>query len=113
MKKQPMQTSRPLTLPIPDQPTLQLPAYQASKRRRPRSQRPTLLFLYLIGDALLINLAFIAAYFIRYEVQGGYNLTDQTIGLYYTPFENYLFFELSITLGLLFILWLKGVYRMR
>src|SRR5581483_10694490 len=102
MKKQP-QSSRPLTLPIPDQPTLPLQAFPPPKRRRTRSQHPALLFLILLGDALLINLAFIVAYFVRYQVQGGYNLTDQTIGLYYIPYENYLSFEISITFGLLFI----------
>ncbi len=112
MKKQP-QSSRPLTLPIPDQPTLPLQAFPPPKRRRTRSQHPALLFLILLGDALLINLAFIVAYFVRYQVQGGYNLTDQTIGLYYIPYENYLSFEISITFGLLFILWLRGVYRIR
>lgn len=113
MKKQSVQTSRPLTLPIPDQPTLQLQAYQSTRRRRPRPQRAVIIALSLIVDILLINIAFIVAYVVRYQLQGGYNLTDQTIGLYYTPYENYIVFEISITLGLLFILWLKGVYRIR
>ncbi len=114
MKKQPVQTtSRPLTLPIPDQPTLPLPAYRSSRRRRPRSKDSALLLLSLLGDALLINLAFLGAYYLRYQIQGGYNLTDPTIGLYYTPYQEYIPFEIFITLGLLLILWLKGVYRIR
>ncbi len=112
MKKQPNQPSRPLTLPIPDQPTIPLPALRAAQRR-PRPQRTAILALSMIGDAILINLAFLVAYYIRYEVQGGYNLTDDTIGLYYTPYEYYITFEISITLGLLLILWLKGIYRIR
>jgi hypothetical protein len=46
-------------------------------------------------------------------LQGGYNLTDRTIGLYYTLYQDDLSFEKSITPGLLLILWLRGVYRIR
>jgi exopolysaccharide biosynthesis polyprenyl glycosylphosphotransferase len=113
MRKQPAQTSRPLTLPIPDQPTLPLLAQQPARRRRPRPQHTSVLLLLLLGDALLINLAFLAAYAVRYKVQGSYNLTDPTIKLYYTPYQDYIPFEIAITLGLLFILWLRGVYRLR
>ncbi len=113
VKKQPIRASRPLTLPIPEQPTLQLQAYQSSRRRRPRTQHTALLLLFLLGDALLINGAFLVAYYIRYRLQGSYNLTDQTLGLYYTPYQDYISFEISITLGLLLVLWLKGVYRIR
>jgi exopolysaccharide biosynthesis polyprenyl glycosylphosphotransferase len=114
VKKQPVQTtSRPLTLPIPDQPTLPLPAHQFLQRRRPHSQDSVFLILFLVGDALLINLAFLGAYYLRYQIQGGHNLTDPTVGLYYTPYKEYIPFEIFITLGLLLILWLKGVYRIR
>ncbi len=113
MKRQPSQSSRPLTLPIPDQPTLQMAAVHPSKRRRPRPQESVILFFFLIGDALLINFAFLAAYYLRYQVQGKHNLANQAIGLYYTPYQNYIVFEIVITLGLLAILWLRGVYRIR
>ncbi len=112
MKKQPGQPSRPLTLPIPEQPTQPLPALRSAGHRQPHPQRFAVLLL-LLGDAVLINLAFAGAYYIRYQLQGGYNLTDQTIGLYYVPYEQYIPFEMSITVGLLLILWLKGIYRMR
>ena len=85
MKRQPSQSSRPLTLPIPDQPTLQMSAVHASKRRRPRPQESVILFFSLIGDALLINLAFLAAYYLRYHVQGNHNLANQAIGLLLHP----------------------------
>ncbi len=113
MKKQPIQSSRPVTLPIPEQPTLQLRAYPSATRRRTRSQHYAILLLFLIGDTLLINLAFLAAYYVRYQLQGGYNLTNQNIGLYYIPYLDYIPFEMMITLGLVLILWLKGVYRLR
>ncbi|HEY7351018.1 MAG TPA: sugar transferase [Ktedonobacterales bacterium] len=108
MKKQPVQsTSRPVTLPIPDQPTLQLRALRSSGRRRPRPQRSATLFLFLIGDTLLINLAFLSAYYIRY------NLTSEGPDFYPTPYQDYISLEIGITLGMLLILWLKGIYQIR
>ncbi len=113
MKKQPVHTTRPLTLPIPDQPTLPMAALRTTARRSPGPRRTTVLLLLLIGDALLINLAFLGAYYIRYHLQKSYNLADQNIGFPYVPYQAYLGLEISITLGLLLILWLRRVYRVR
>ncbi|HEY7127949.1 MAG TPA: sugar transferase [Ktedonobacterales bacterium] len=113
MKRQQPQGSRPLTLPIQDQPTLHLAAASDSARRRPRHKRTLPPLLLVIWDALLINLVFSGAYYVRYQVQGNYNLTDATIGFYFVPYTAYIPLELGITLGLLVILWLKGAYRLR
>jgi exopolysaccharide biosynthesis polyprenyl glycosylphosphotransferase len=113
MKRQQSQTSRPLTLPIQDQPTLHIPSVSAGERRRTRRKRTLPLGFLLALDALLINLTFIGAYYLRYHLQGGANLVDNTIGFYVVPYRGYLPLELWITLGLLAILWLRGAYRLR
>jgi exopolysaccharide biosynthesis polyprenyl glycosylphosphotransferase len=89
-----------------------MPALQAPSGRRPRPQRGALFLLWLMGDAVLINLAFLGAYYTRYTLQN-YSFTNQSAGFVSTPYQNYIPFEISITLGLLVILWLKGVYRKR
>jgi len=113
VKKQPVHATRPLTLPIPDQPTQPLLALRTIAHRHPGPQRTTILLLFLIGDAVLINLAFLGAYYLRYHLQRSYNLTDQSASFPYVPYQDYVGLEVSITLGLLLILWLRGVYRVR
>ncbi len=113
MKRQHGQASRPVTLPIQEQPTLHLPAASVNRRKPPRRKRALPPLLLTAWDALLINLVFIGAYYLRYEVQGSYNLTNAAIGFYYVPYPSYLPLELGITLGLLMIFWLKGAYRLR
>lgn len=113
MKRQQPQASRPVTLPIQDQPTLHLPVATGTRPSQARRKRALPPLLLVTWDALLINLVFIGAYYLRYNVQGSYNLTNATIGFYYVPYPSYLPLELGITLGLLIILWLKGAYRLR
>ena len=113
MRRQPTQTPRPVTLPIQEQPTLRLPTPASKGAPRPRPRRGKSRLLLVFWDALFINLAFLGAYALRYNVQGGHNLTNDAISFTYVPYDQYLRLELSITLGLLVILWIKGVYKLR
>jgi hypothetical protein len=90
MKRQQQQVSRPLTLPIEEQPTINLPAAPGRERRQPRRKRSLPLAFLLVWDALLINLAFMIAYYIRYHVQGSYYLTTGTQSFYIVPYSAYL-----------------------
>lgn len=112
MKKPYSQTARPVTLPIPEQPTqpIRVPTIP---ERPPRRKNPSIRILLLLWDALMINIAFMVAYYIRYHVQQSYNLTNQNRIFTYTPYEAYLFLQFSITIGLLVLLWLRGAYRLR
>src|SRR5579885_3560437 len=112
MKKPYSQTARPVTLPIPEQPTqpLQVPALTERSSHR---KNPSIHILLLLWDALMINIAFLVAYYVRYQVQQHYNLTDQNRFFAYTPYQNYLILQVSITIGLLVLLWLRGAYRFR
>jgi exopolysaccharide biosynthesis polyprenyl glycosylphosphotransferase len=113
MNKFSTQTSRPFTLPIVEQPTQPLQALSIKAFHPRHPQRTAIVLLSLVWDALLMNLAFLGAYYLRYQIQKSYNLTDQNRFFAYTPYERYLVFELCITSGLLIILWLKGTYRPR
>jgi exopolysaccharide biosynthesis polyprenyl glycosylphosphotransferase len=112
MKKSYSQTVRPLTLPIPEQPTqpMQVPS---PTERPPHPRRKVVLTLLLLWDALLINMAFLSAYYLRYQVQKSHNLTDQNRIFTFTPYQDYLILEISITIGLLILLSLRGAYRLR
>ncbi len=112
MKRLSTQTTRPFTLPIVEQPTQPLQTLSI-KALHPRHPQRTVIVLSLLWDALLMNLAFLGAWYLRYQIQRSHNLTDQNRFFAYTPYQRYLLFEVFITIGLLAILWLKGVYRLR
>jgi len=60
-------------------------------------------------DALLINSAFILAYWLRYRLQW-----FRAVGeAYYAPFQRYIPFAVVLTILLPVIYWLAGVYRQR
>ncbi|HEU5198706.1 MAG TPA: sugar transferase [Ktedonobacterales bacterium] len=111
MKKPYSQAARPVTLPIAEQPTQ--PTRVPTIERPPHRRSYALRILLLLWDALMINLAFLVAYYVRYQLQQNYNLTDQNRFFAYTPYEDYLFLQAGITIGLLVLLWLRGAYRLR
>ncbi len=113
MKNPYTQATRPVTLPIPEQPTQPMHVVHTVPQKRGHPQRTVIRILLLLWDALLINLAFLGAYYLRYHVQKSRNLTDPTRFFSFTPYEQYIPMEIAITVGLLVILWLKGIYRLR
>ena len=63
----------------------------------------------VLMDILLINSAFVLAYWVRYELQW-FREVDEA---YYAPFQRYIPFAVVLTILLLIIYWLGGVYRQR
>ena len=112
MKKPYSQTARPVTLPITEQPTQHLQVSTITERP-PHLRRKLIRILLLLWDALLINAAFLIAYYLRYQVQKSHNLTDQNRIFTFTPYEYYFILEISLTIGLLLLLWIRGAYRLR
>ncbi|MBF6590815.1 MAG: sugar transferase, partial [Ktedonobacterales bacterium] len=64
----------------------------------------------LLFDAATINLAFIAAYFVRYGLLSGVRFTTAFVR---EPFDTFSELEGVFTLGILAVLSLKGFYRLR
>ncbi len=64
----------------------------------------------VIGDALLVNLAFALAYFVRYELQWFRPLADPA---YNTPLKDYASFMMVLTILLLVSFRISGVYEAR
>lgn len=63
----------------------------------------------VLTDVLLINIAFLLAYWLRYRLQW-----FRAVGeAYYAPFQRYIPFAVVLTILLLIIYWLGGVYRQR
>jgi len=63
----------------------------------------------VLVDALLINVAFALAYWLRYELQW-FRPVDEA---YYAPFQRYIPFAIVLTILLLIIYRIGGVYRQR
>ncbi len=81
---------------------------QQLRRRRARSfTARTLLFLI---DAAMINVAFYAAYYIRFVVLHGVQFTTAFIN---EPFSSFTELEIVVTLGLLALFYARGLYRLR
>lgn len=70
-------------------------------------RRPVLLLVII--DGVLVNLAFILAWFIRYELQFGREVAQQD----YLPLGSYVGIQLTFTALMLVTFWLKGLYRAR
>ena len=63
----------------------------------------------VLVDILLINAAFVLAYWVRYELQW-FRAVDEA---YYAPFQRYIPFAIVLTILLLVIYRIEGVYRQR
>ena len=61
-------------------------------------------------DAAMVNLAFVFAYFVRYGLLNGVRITTEFIREPFTSFREQ---EAIFTLGMLGLLWLRGLYRLR
>ncbi len=66
-------------------------------------------WLFTVGDAFLINLAFVLAWFIRYQLEFGREVAEQD----YLPLGSYTTIQLVLTGLMLTSFWLQGLYRRR
>ena len=66
-------------------------------------------FLLVIIDGILVNLAFVLAWFVRYELQIGREVAEQD----YLPLGSYAGIQLTFAALMLATFWLKGLYRPR
>jgi exopolysaccharide biosynthesis polyprenyl glycosylphosphotransferase len=88
-----------------------LPVYKVEDRIRRRRIRSLLARVFIIIlDVAMINLAFIAAYFLRFTVFRGVDFSN---GYAYQPFSNFYTLQIIATAGLLIAFTLRGLYRMR
>ncbi len=88
-----------------------LPVLSVDERLRQRSLRRAsgkigLFFL----DAVALNIAFIAAYLLRFDLLKGVQLTTPFIN---EPLSKFRQLEIIVTIGLLILFWLQGLYRLR
>jgi exopolysaccharide biosynthesis polyprenyl glycosylphosphotransferase len=88
-----------------------LPVYSVEERLRRQSLRrasgKVLLFLL---DAVALNLAFIVAYLLRFDLLNGVRITTPFIN---EPLSAFRQLEIVITIGLLLLFWMQGLYRLR
>ena len=80
-------------------------------KQRHRSERLLISFLEVTrpaGDLLALNLAFLAAYFLRYIVQVG----GEVPGEFYVPYQDYVPVEVAMTAIMMVTYALKGTYRL-
>jgi exopolysaccharide biosynthesis polyprenyl glycosylphosphotransferase len=88
-----------------------LPLYSVEERLRKQSLRRAagraLLFLL---DAVALNIAFIAAYLLRFDLLNGVRITTPFIN---EPLSAFRQLEIVITIGLLLLFWMQGLYRLR
>jgi exopolysaccharide biosynthesis polyprenyl glycosylphosphotransferase len=81
-----------------------------SRLRRQRSRRLLTQGVLALLDAVMINLAFLLAYLVRYSLLNGVRFTTAFIR---EPFASFREEEGIFTLGMLALLWLRGLYRLR
>ncbi len=88
-----------------------LPVYSVDERLRKRTLRrlfgKTMLFLL---DAIALNVAFVAAYLLRFQLLKGVRLTTPFIN---EPLSTFRQLEIIVTIGLLALFWVQGLYRLR
>jgi lipopolysaccharide/colanic/teichoic acid biosynthesis glycosyltransferase len=88
-----------------------LPASAVDERWRRRSLRRSGAKVGLfVLDALTLNIAFIAAYLLRFELLKGVQLSTPFIN---EPLSTFRQLEIVVTIGLLALFWLQGLYRLR
>lgn len=88
-----------------------LPVYNVEDHLRRRSLRAITGRIALFAiDAFMLNVAFIVAYYLRYNVLHGVTITtvfvDQTI-------EEFQVLQVTTVIGTLLAFWLRGLYRLR
>ncbi len=81
-----------------------------SRLRHQRSRALLAQGALAILDAAMINVAFLLAYFVRYSLLNGVRFTTAFIR---EPFTSFRELEGIFTLGILALLWLRGLYRLR
>ncbi len=88
-----------------------MPIYSVDEQLRRRRVRSIIarLVLFLL-DAVMINIAFVAAYYIRFVVLHGVQFTTTFIN---EPFTNFTELEIVVTVGMLTLFYVRGLYRLR
>ena len=84
------------------------PNHAVANRQPRRSRRPLSLLARFILDLALINSAFIIAYFIRYALQLGAEISEEN----QVALSNYWWSELTFTFIFFSVLQFKGFYRL-
>jgi exopolysaccharide biosynthesis polyprenyl glycosylphosphotransferase len=88
-----------------------LPVYSIDERLRRRSLRQTLGRLLLaVLDVSMVNVAFLVAYYTRYQLLRGVTLTT---GFVPEPLSKFQTMRVALSVGMLVALWLRGLYRLR
>jgi len=88
-----------------------LPVYKVEDQLRRRRYRSLFARAFLlIVDITMINLAFVAAYFLRFTVFRGVDLSN---GFVDEPYSNFYALQIAVTIGLIVTFYLKGLYRLR
>jgi exopolysaccharide biosynthesis polyprenyl glycosylphosphotransferase len=87
-----------------------LRATQAAVRRPPASRRQARgLALSLLADVILLNLAFVLGYYVRYRLQ----LFREVSEPFFAPYSAYISAQLSYTVLMVLFLAVDGLYRRR
>lgn len=88
-----------------------LPVYDVNTRlRRERVRRLAAMFAMVALDALMINVAFVGAFYVRYVLLSGVAFTTPFVDEHFSTFRIP---EVAITIGLLLAFALKGLYQQR
>jgi exopolysaccharide biosynthesis polyprenyl glycosylphosphotransferase len=88
-----------------------LPVYKVEDRiRRRRVQSLFARIFMILLDVVMINLAFIAAYLLRFYVFRGVDLSN---GFVDEPYSSFYALQAIVTVGLLIAFSLRGLYRVR
>jgi exopolysaccharide biosynthesis polyprenyl glycosylphosphotransferase len=88
-----------------------MPVYSVHDRLRRRTLRIVAGRLgLLLLDAVMINVAFLAAYYTRYVLLRGVTLTTVFVN---EPLSTFRQLEVTVTIGILITFWLRRLYRLR
>lgn len=88
-----------------------MPVYSVEERLRRRSLRVVLGRIALaLLDLAMINVAFLAAFYFRYEILHGVALTT---GFIDEPLASFFPLEVAVTVGIFSVFCLRGLYRLR
>src|SRR6476646_7002344 len=87
-----------------------LPVYSVEDRvRRRRVQSLFARIFMILVDVTMINLAFVAAYLLRFYVFRGVDLSN---GFVDEPYSSFYALQIAVTIGLIVTFYLKGLYRL-
>jgi exopolysaccharide biosynthesis polyprenyl glycosylphosphotransferase len=88
-----------------------LPVYSVEERLRQRQTRTlTSRLLLLVLDALMLNVAFVLAYYVRFVVLHGVPFAATFVN---EPFSSFQTLQVLVTIGCLGAFGLRGLYRLR